>query len=132
MLVAGVGFALTSIDILFLSLFLLGLHSTLFGPVMYAILPQHLKAEELVGGALSAAGMLAVGLTIPMLFAVAAICNAVVALFIYALVPEFLLRFIVWMLIHTVYRLRTENLAAVPDDRHAVIVCNHVSFVDAL
>jgi MFS family permease len=39
-----------SLAILFVALFLLGLHSTLFGPVKYAILPQHLKSEELVGG----------------------------------------------------------------------------------
>ena len=49
-LVAGLGFVLHSIAILFVSLFLLGLHSTLFGPVKYAILPQHLKSDELVGG----------------------------------------------------------------------------------
>jgi len=55
-----------------------------------------------------------------------------VALFIYGLVPEFLLRFIVWMLIHTVYRLRVRELAEVPEDGPAVVVCNHVSFVDAL
>ncbi len=91
-----------------------------------------LNALFMVVGALSAAAMLAAGLTIPMLFAVAAVCNAVVAIFIYGLVPEFLLRFIVWILIHTVYRLRTRNLEAVPDDGPALIVCNHVSFVDAL
>jgi len=67
-----------------------------------------------------------------MLFAVAAICNAAVALFIYGLVPEFLLRFIVWMLIHTVYRLRVEALEQVPEEGPAVIICNHVSFVDPL
>jgi 1-acyl-sn-glycerol-3-phosphate acyltransferase len=85
-----------------------------------------------VVGAIAAAGMLAAGLTIPMLFAVAAICNAAVALFIYGLVPEFLLRFIVWMLIHTVYRLRVEALEQVPEEGPAVIICNHVSFVDPL
>src|SRR5512145_2585988 len=49
-LVAGAGFVLHNIAVLFTSLFLLGLHSTLFGPVKYAILPQHLKSDELVGG----------------------------------------------------------------------------------
>jgi hypothetical protein len=86
----------------------------------------------MVVGALAAAGMLAAGLTIPMLFGVAAACNAAVALFIYGLVPEFLLRFIVWMLIHSVYRLRVRELDDVPEEGAAVIVCNHVSFVDAL
>jgi MFS family permease len=49
-LICGAGFWLHSLAVLFVALFLLGLHSTLFGPVKYAILPQHLKAEELVGG----------------------------------------------------------------------------------
>jgi len=50
MLVAGLGFWLHSLEVLLGALFLLGLHSTVFGPVKYAILPQHLKEEELVGG----------------------------------------------------------------------------------
>jgi MFS family permease len=49
-LICGTGFWLHSLAVLFVGLFLLGLHSTLFGPVKYAILPQHLKSEELVGG----------------------------------------------------------------------------------
>ncbi len=50
MLVAGLGFFLRSPVLLFVALFMMGAHSTLFGPVKYAILPQHLKQEELVGG----------------------------------------------------------------------------------
>ena len=91
-----------------------------------------LNAAFMVVGAIAAAGFLAAGLTIPQLFAVAAVCNAAVALFIYGLVPEFLLRFIVWMLIHVLYRLRAKGLEAVPTEGPAVVVCNHVSFVDAL
>ncbi|PKO83725.1 MAG: MFS transporter [Betaproteobacteria bacterium HGW-Betaproteobacteria-11] len=49
-LIAGLGFALRSLEILMASLFLLGLHSTFFGPIKYAILPQHLKPEELLAG----------------------------------------------------------------------------------
>jgi 1-acyl-sn-glycerol-3-phosphate acyltransferase len=56
----------------------------------------------------------------------------VVAIYIYTLVPEFLMRFLVWLLIHTVYRLDKRGLDAIPDDGPAVIICNHVSFVDAL
>ena len=48
--VAAAGFFLTSLPVLMGALFLLGCHSTLFGPVKYAILPQHLREEELVGG----------------------------------------------------------------------------------
>jgi 1-acyl-sn-glycerol-3-phosphate acyltransferase len=130
-----------------LDLALLGVFGGFFIVPLYALVQQRSNPEHgariiaannimnalfMVVGALAAAGMLAAGLTIPMLFAVAAVCNAAVALFIYGLVPEFLLRFIIWMLIHTVYRLRVQELDRVPEEGSAVIVCNHVSFVDAL
>lgn len=72
------------------------------------------------------------GLSIPQLFMVVAIMNAAVAYFIFTLVPEFLMRFIVWMLMHTIYRLRVENIDYIPAEGPAVVACNHVSFVDAL
>src|SRR3954466_8831864 len=50
MLVGVIGFVTASIGALFIALALLGVHSTLFGPVKYAILPQHLRNDELVGG----------------------------------------------------------------------------------
>lgn len=70
--------------------------------------------------------------TIPQLFLIGALLNALVAIYIYTLVPEFLMRFIMWMLIHSVYRLEKTGLDHVPDEGPAVLVCNHVSFVDAL
>src|SRR5689334_15036189 len=50
MVLGLIAFAVSSIALLFVALALLGIHSTLFGPVKYAILPQHLKLDELVGG----------------------------------------------------------------------------------
>ena len=50
MAVGFAGFATSSVALLFAALALLGVHSTLFGPVKYAILPQHLRDDELVGG----------------------------------------------------------------------------------
>lgn len=50
MLVVGLGFYFHSLIILFSALFMFGMHSAFFGPVKYAIMPQHLKKEELVGG----------------------------------------------------------------------------------
>jgi hypothetical protein len=70
--------------------------------------------------------------TIPQLFLAVALMNAAVALFIYKLVPEFLMRFMVWILIHTVYRLEKVGLEKIPEEGAAIVVCNHVSFVDAL
>ena len=73
-----------------------------------------------------------VGLVMFALFMVVAVMNGVVALYIYSLVPEFLMRFLAWLLVHTVYRVDQEGLEHVPDDGPCVIVCNHVSYVDAI
>ncbi len=58
--------------------------------------------------------------------------NAVVALYIYSLVPEFLMRFLAWLLIHSLYRVDKQGLDQVPEQGACVIVCNHVSFVDPI
>jgi 1-acyl-sn-glycerol-3-phosphate acyltransferase len=72
------------------------------------------------------------GLSIPGLLLATALMNAVVAIYIYTLVPEFLLRFIDWVLINTLYRIRTTGLENIPDEGAVLIVCNHVSFLDPL
>jgi len=48
------------------------------------------------------------------------------------LVPEFLMRFLVWLLIHTIHRVRGINVERIPSEGSAVLVCNHVSYLDAL
>ncbi|MDH5263577.1 MAG: MFS transporter, partial [Betaproteobacteria bacterium] len=50
MAIAAAGFVARQPALLYVAVFLMGLHSTLFGPVKYAYLPQHLKDEELTGG----------------------------------------------------------------------------------
>jgi 1-acyl-sn-glycerol-3-phosphate acyltransferase len=91
-----------------------------------------LNAVFIVAAALVAIALLGAGLTIPQLFLVAAVMNAAVAIYIYTLVPEFLMRFMVWILIHSVYRLRKLDLERIPEEGAALVVCNHVSYVDAL
>jgi 1-acyl-sn-glycerol-3-phosphate acyltransferase len=59
-------------------------------------------------------------------------CNAVVAVYIYSLVPEFMLRFVAWLLIHSVYRLQQKGWRTSRKEGAAVLVCNHVSFVDPI
>ena len=76
--------------------------------------------------------LFAAGLSIPQLFLATAIFNAVVAIYIYRLVPEFLIRFLVWILVHTVYRLEKRDADRIPESGAALIVCNHSSFVDVL
>jgi 1-acyl-sn-glycerol-3-phosphate acyltransferase len=58
--------------------------------------------------------------------------NAAVAIYIYTLVPEFLLRFIDWVLINTLYRIHAQGLDAIPENGAALLVCNHVSFMDPM
>lgn len=72
------------------------------------------------------------GLNIAELFLVMAIMNAVVALWIFMLVPEFIMRLLVWLLIHTIYRVKKTDLEKIPDEGACVLICNHVSFIDAL
>ena len=73
------------------------------------------------------------GWTIPQLFLALAIANAVVAIYIFTLVPEFLLRFLSWVLVRGLYRLRLHGIEKnVPDEGAALLVCNHVSYMDAL
>jgi len=91
-----------------------------------------LNALFMVGAALLAIVLFRFGFTIPQVLLATALLNAVVAVYIFTLVPEFLMRFLVWLLIHSVYRLEKSGLENIPEEGPAVLVCNHVSFVDAL
>jgi 1-acyl-sn-glycerol-3-phosphate acyltransferase len=130
-----------------IDLFLIGLFGGFYIVPLYALVqtrsdPAHrsriiagnniLNAAFIVAAAVLAIGLFAAGLTIPQLILVTALLNAAVALFIYLLVPEFLMRFLVWLLVHSVYRLEKSGLERIPDEGPALIVANHVSFVDAL
>jgi 1-acyl-sn-glycerol-3-phosphate acyltransferase len=72
------------------------------------------------------------GWTIPQVFLALAIANALVAIWIFTIVPEFLMRFLSWVLVRSLYRLRTRGIDHVPEDGAALVVCNHVSYMDAL
>jgi len=91
-----------------------------------------LNALFMVASAGIALGLLKSGLSIPQLFLVTGLMNAVIALYIYLLVPEFLMRFLAWMLVHSVYRVDQQGLERIPAEGSCIIVCNHVSYVDAV
>ena len=71
-------------------------------------------------------------LSIPQLFLAISLMNLAVNAYIFKIVPEFTMRFLIWMLSHSMYRVRHQNLDVIPEEGAAVLVCNHVSFVDAL
>ncbi|MEM1091190.1 MAG: MFS transporter [Pseudomonadota bacterium] len=75
---------------------------------------------------------LSLGLDVTQLIALTAVLNAVVALYIFTLVPEFLLRCAAWVLVRTLYRVRLNDMDRIPADGPVLLVCNHVSYVDAL
>ncbi len=91
-----------------------------------------LNALFMVVASLSAVAMLEKGFTIPEIFMATAVLNAIVAVYIFSLVPEFLMRFIAWILIHTIYKVRSINTDRIPDEGAGVLVCNHVSYMDAI
>jgi 1-acyl-sn-glycerol-3-phosphate acyltransferase len=77
-------------------------------------------------------GLTALGLDVPTIFLVTGLVNVAVAVYIFTLVPEFMMRFITWVLVNTLYRVRVDGLKNVPDEGAALVVCNHVSFMDPL
>jgi 1-acyl-sn-glycerol-3-phosphate acyltransferase len=128
-------------------LFLLSMFAGFYSVPLYALIqsrcePTHrariiaanniLNALFMIASAILGFALLSSGFTIPQLFLVTALLNAAVAIYIYSLVPEFLMRFLCWLLVHSVYRVSKTGVDLIPDEGPAVIVCNHVSFVDAL
>ena len=130
-----------------IDLTLLGAFGGFYSVPLYAVVQQRadrrymsriiaanniLNSLFMVGAAALAIGVLNAGLSIPQLFLILAALNAIVAIYIYTLLPEFLMRFLVWILISLLYRVRTSGHENIPTEGPAVIVCNHISYVDAL
>jgi len=126
---------------------MLGACGGLYTVPLYALVQQRSEASKrsriiaannifnalfMVAASLYGLFALAIGVSIPMLFLIMALMNAAVALFIFSLVPEFIMRLLVWMLVHTIYRVDKRGLDNIPDEGPALLICNHVSFVDAL
>ncbi|GHC01049.1 MFS transporter [Thermomonas carbonis] len=73
------------------------------------------------------------GWSIPQVFLALGIASILVAAWIFSIVPEFLMRFLSWLLVRGLYRLKLHGIEKnVPDEGAALLVCNHVSFMDAL
>lgn len=126
---------------------LLSLFAGLYSVPMYALIqmrsqPTHrariiaanniLNALFMIASSVIAGALLKGGFTIPQIFLFTGIANAVVAFYIFMLVPEYLLRFVAWVLSHLVYRFDIRGQEHIPADGPAVLVCNHVSFIDAV
>lgn len=130
-----------------LDLLLLSLFAGLYSVPMYALIqmrsqPTHrariiaanniLNALFMIASSLIAGALLGAGFTVPQIFLFTGIANAVVAFYIFMLVPEYLLRFVAWASSRFVYRFKVQGDENLPSAGAAILACNHVSFVDAV
>ena len=126
---------------------LLSLFAGLYSVPMYALIqlraqPTHrariiaanniLNALFMIASSVIAGLLLHFSFSIPQIFLLVGLANAVVAFYIFMLVPEYLLRFIAWVASHLVYRFKVTGDEQIPVAGAAILVCNHVSFVDAV
>jgi len=129
-------------------LLMIGIFSGFFIVPLYALVQQNTEASHrsrviagnnilnaffMVISAIIAMLLLGrIGFTIPELFLFTAILNLVVTVYIFTVVPEFLMRFLVWILIHTIYRVEVTGIENIPENGSVIVAANHVSFVDPL
>jgi len=77
-------------------------------------------------------GLLAAAVSISGIFLILALLNVAVAIYIYTVIPEFLLRFVAWCLANVLYRVRVDHPERLPVEGAAVFAANHISFIDSL
>jgi 1-acyl-sn-glycerol-3-phosphate acyltransferase len=126
---------------------LLSLFAGLYSVPMYALIQLRSQATHrariiaannilnalfMIASSVIAGVLLKLGMTIPQIFLLVGLANAVVAFYIFMLVPEYLLRFVAWLASRLVYRFKVTGDDNIPIEGPAVLVCNHVSFVDAV
>lgn len=133
---------------LFAYLLLLGASGGVFIVPLYALMQQRAKETEraqviaalniynslfmVCSAILGIICLTLLDLTIPHLFVLLSVMNLLLAAYLFLQVPIFVVRFLVWALTHTLYRVRHKNLSKLPEHGGALIVCNHVSYMDAL
>ena len=110
---------------------------------------QHRPAREQKGGILAAANLvswigifLASGifylfssvlkLSAPQIFLVVACATLAATVYLLLLLPDSLLRFVLWCVTNTIYQIRVIGRDHIPPKGGALFVCNHLSFADAL
>ena len=126
---------------------LLALFAGLYSVPMYALIQLRSPAMHrariiaanniinevfMIASSVIAGALLSMNATIPQIFLFTGIANALVAFYIFMLVPEYLLRFVAWVISHFVYRFKVTGDDHIPTTGPAILVCNHVSYVDAV
>jgi 1-acyl-sn-glycerol-3-phosphate acyltransferase len=130
-----------------IDLFLLAVFGGLYSVPLYALIQTRcepayrsriiaanniLNALFMIISAAMAVALFSFGATIAQVFLVTGILNALVAIYIYSVTPEFLMRFFSWAIVHTFYRTKRVGLEHLPATGAAVVIANHVSYADAV
>lgn len=130
-----------------IDLALIGAFGGFYSVPLYALIQKRSKEQHLsriiaanniintifmVVASLMAIVVLNSGFSIPELFLIIAALNVAVSIYIYSLLPEFMMRFLAWILINILYRIRPTGLENIPEKGPAVVVCNHVSYMDPI
>ncbi|MGC4061680.1 MAG: MFS transporter [Aquabacterium sp.] len=126
---------------------LLAFSAGLYSVPMYALIqlrakPSHrariiaanniLNALFMIVSSLMAGALLGAHFSIPQVFGVTALLNVIVVGYVFWLMPEYIVRLVMLVITRVVYRLRVRGDEHLPTDGAAILVCNHVSFVDAI
>jgi len=126
---------------------LLAFSAGLYSVPMYALIqlraqPSHrariiaanniLNALFMIVSSLMAGALLGKGFSIPQVFGFTALLNVLVVGYVFWLMPEYILRLVMLVVTRCVYRLRVRGDEHLPTEGAAILVCNHVSFVDAV
>lgn len=132
----------------FVYLLLLGASGGIFIVPLYAMMQQRAKVTEraqviaalniynsmfmVCSAILGIICLTVLELSIPQFFMLLAALNLMVTCYLFYQVPVFVVRFLMWIVTHTMYRVKHKNLHHLPEQGGALIVCNHVSYMDAL
>ena len=91
-----------------------------------------LNAFFMVFSAIFLGILYALNLSFGQIFLILGFLNLIVSLYIYTVIPEFMLRFISFLLTKVMYRFKVHGSENIPSKGGAILICNHVSFVDWL
>ncbi|MUK24954.1 MFS transporter [Aliivibrio fischeri] len=131
----------------FVNLFFLGVSGGIFIVPLYTLIQKRPQAKHrsqiiaanniynaifmVISAILGIICLSVIELSIPQFFLLLAILNGIVTLFLFFRVPIFIIRFVLWVLTHTSYRVNHKHLHHIPEEGGALLVCNHITYMDA-
>lgn len=131
-----------------LDLFLIGVFGGVYIVPLYAFLQKRALPDQraqviaannvynalfmVASSLIAVVALVVMEFSVPELWLILSYANLIVVAYICWKLPEFLLRFLAWCLSHTMYRVRHEGLGNIPETGAAVIVSNHVTYMDAV